>query len=106
MMQDAPVFVTAWLGYAYGASGDTAQAKAQLDKLKKISLNGEVSPFNLAMVALGLGENARAVQYLEDAYVSDSQWLGWLKGGRVFDPLRNEPRFTALLQKLGFEPPA
>lgn len=103
---DAPDFVTAWLAYAYGVSGDTARAKAQLEELKRISLNGEVSPFNLALVSLGLGDYAHAVQHLEEAYVSDSQWLGWLRGGRVFDPLRSEPRFTALLQKLGFEPPA
>jgi len=33
----------------------------------------------------------------------DSQWLGWLKNDRVFDPLRSEERFRALLEKLGFE---
>jgi hypothetical protein len=29
-------------------------------------------------------------------------WLGWLKNDRIFDPLRSEQRFVALLKKLGF----
>jgi len=96
----SPAFVSAWLAYAYGASGDRARALAELADLKKTSLRGSVTPFNLALVSLGLGDHARAVSYLEQAQASDSQWLGWLKGDRTFDPLRSEPRFAALLRKL------
>jgi tetratricopeptide (TPR) repeat protein len=99
----APAFVSAWLAYAYGASGDRARALAELEDLRKVSLRGSVTPFNLALVSLGLGDHARAVSYLEQAYASDSQWLGWLKGDRTFDPLRSDPRFAALMKKLRFE---
>jgi len=100
---ESPAFVTAFLGYAYGASGDRDRAKAQLAALEKISVRGEVSPFNLSLVYLGLGNHARAVDLLERAYASDSQWLLWLKEDRIFDPLRSEPRFKTLMGKLGFE---
>ena len=76
---------------------------AELEDLKKRSLRGSVTPFNLALVYLGLGDRARALDYLEKAYAADSQWLGWLKNDRTFDPLRSEPRFVALLKKLRFE---
>ena len=99
----APAFVSAWLAYAYGASGDPDRAVAEVEDLKSMSLDGHVTPFDNALVALGLGEHARAVSLLEQAYALDSQWLGWLKEDRVFDPLRSDPRFAELMKKLGFE---
>ena len=100
---ESPAFVSAWLAYAYGASGDRARAIAEAEDLKKKSLRGSATPFNLALVSLGLGDRARALDYLEQAYAADSQWLGWLKLDRTFDPLRSEPRFAALMRKLGLE---
>jgi len=98
----SPAFVGAWLAYAYGASGDSGQAENELADLKRRALDGAVAPFDNALVALGRGETARAVSYLEQAYALDSQWLGWLGEDRVFDPLRADPRFAALLDTLGF----
>jgi hypothetical protein len=73
---------------------------AEIEDLKKRSLRGSPTPFDMALVSLGLGDRARTLDYLERAYASDSQWLGWLKGDRTFDPLRTEPRFVALMRKL------
>ncbi|HYR45536.1 MAG TPA: hypothetical protein VER78_00930 [Thermoanaerobaculia bacterium] len=100
---ESPAFVSAWLTYAYGASGDRTRAMAELEDLKRKSLRGSPTAFDLAIVSLGLGDRARALDYLEKAYASDSQWLGWLKEDRTFDPLRSEPRFIALMKKLKFE---
>jgi len=99
----APAFASAWLTYAYAASGDRARAAAEVEELKKLSLRGSVTAFNLALVALGQGDHPRAVSYLEQAYAEDSQWLGWLGQDRAFDPLRADPRFMALLRRLGLE---
>jgi tetratricopeptide (TPR) repeat protein len=99
----SPPFVAAWLGYAYGVTGDRARAMAALDELKKTSLKGYIPPFNLAIVHLGLGDRARALDYLEQAYDNNSQWMPYLRGDRIWDPLRSEPRFAALMRKLGFE---
>jgi hypothetical protein len=43
------------------------------------------------------------LDYLEKSYAEDTQWLGWLKRDRTFDPLRSEPRFVALMRKLRFD---
>ena len=99
---DAPAFVTAYLAYAYGASGDRARAMAALGQLKKVSKDGQMQPFNLALVYLGLGDRERALDYLERAYASDSQLMVWLSGDHIFDPLRAEPRFVALMKKMHF----
>ena len=99
----APAYVSAWLAYAHGASGDRARAAAGLDALKEKSLRGTPTAFNLALVHLGLGDHARALSELERAHATDSEWLGWLGLDRTFDPLRSEPRFAELVRKVGLE---
>jgi hypothetical protein len=47
---EAPPFVTAYLAFAYGAAGDRASALAEFADLKKMSRDGTVLPFNLALV--------------------------------------------------------
>jgi len=96
----APPFVSAFLAYAYGAAGDRTRAMAELASLKKASADGAVLPFNMALVSLGLGDHAGALNNLEQAWAADSQMLAWLGQDRIFDPLRAEPRFMALLKKL------
>ncbi len=98
----APPFVTAYLGYAFAAGGDRASAMATLEALKKLSKGGQVLPFNLTLVYLGLGDHGRALDNLERALAADSQMMAWLGRDAIFDPLRAEPRFMALLKKLNF----
>jgi eukaryotic-like serine/threonine-protein kinase len=101
---ESPAFADAWLGYAYAASGDRTRALAELEGLKKKSVHGYVPPFNVAIIRLGLGDRARALDYLERSYADDSQWLIYLKEDRIFDPLRSEPRFVELMNKMRFDP--
>ena len=98
---ESPPFVTAYLAFAYGAAGDRVAAMAELAALKKMSRNGSVLPFNLALVYLGLGDHARSLDNLERALAADSQMMAWIGRDAIFDPLRSEPRFAALLNKMG-----
>ena len=98
----APPFVTAYLANALGAAGDRAGAMRELESLKKMSPDGKVLPFNLALVYLGIGDHARALDNLEKAYDADSQLLAWLGQDAMFDSLRSEPRFIVLMRKLHF----
>ncbi len=98
----APPFVTAYLAYTLAAAGDRVGAMAALDTLKKMSEGGRVLPFNLALVYLGLGDHARALDNLEQARAADSQMMAWIGHDAMFDPLRAEPRFRALLKKSNF----
>jgi TolB-like protein len=97
---DAPPFVTAYLAFARGAAGDRAGALAELESLRRMAGGAPVLPFNLALVHLGLGERERAIDQLELARAADSQMLGWLGQDAIFDSLRTETRFIALLERL------
>jgi TolB-like protein len=98
----APPFVTAFLAYAYGMNGDRDRAESSLAALRDASPDGNVAPFNLALIHLGLGEHDLAIAELERARDADSQFLSWLGQDRIFDPLRTDPRFKALLRELNF----
>jgi len=76
---------------------------AVIEELNRKSLHGYVPPVNLALVYLGMGDRRRAMEYLEQGYAAHAQLLCWVKMDRVFDPLRKEPRFIALMKKLNFE---
>jgi len=97
---ESPPFVTAYLAFAYGAAGDREAAMVELTALEKISRDGKVLPFNLALVYLGLGDRARTLDNLERALAADSQMMPWIGRDAIFDPIRSEPRFVALLNKM------
>ncbi|HEY2774983.1 MAG TPA: adenylate/guanylate cyclase domain-containing protein [Candidatus Binatia bacterium] len=99
---NAPVWVEAWLGYLYGATGQTDRAHAILDRWNDKYPAGTLDPFNLAVVDIGLGERERALDELERAYAAHSGFMALLGKSRAFDPLRAEPRFAALVRKIGF----
>ena len=98
---ESPPFVTAFLAFAYAAAGDREAAMVELAELKKVSRDGKVLPFNLALVYLGLGDRARTLDNLERAFAADSQMMPWIGRDPIFDPIRSEPRFEALLNKMG-----
>src|SRR5208282_4695860 len=101
--EQASPLAAADLGYAYGASGDRIHAMAMIEELNKHSPRGHAQPYLLAIVYLGMGDHARALDGLEKAYAEHSTLLNLLKMDRIFDPLRSEPRFIALMKELNFE---
>jgi serine/threonine-protein kinase len=104
--------VLAALGQAYALSGQTERATEMLRKLQDISsashriggASPRVSAASFAVVHMGLGENDRALAWLEEGVENRQMALSGLKVHPVYDPLRNEPRFQALLQRIGFVP--
>jgi len=100
-VMDSVPFVAGWLGYAYAAAGQHDKAEAMIAELNQMSSRRFVSPFCTAIIYLGLGDKERALDGLDKTYEARSLWLTFLKVDRIFDPLRSEPRFIALLKKVG-----
>ena len=89
------------LAYTYAVSGNRAEALKILESLKARSAKTYVSPAHIATVYAGLGEKDQVFEWLEKAYAARSRSLAWLNVAREWDGLRSDPRFTALLAKVG-----
>ena len=100
---NSPPFVVGFLGYAHAMAGDRTKAEATIAELNQISAHRYVSPFCTAIVYLGLGDRARALDGLDKSYDAHSWWLLFLKVDKIYDPLRAEPRFIELLKKVGLD---
>jgi serine/threonine protein kinase/tetratricopeptide (TPR) repeat protein len=99
---DAPPFTRAYLALAYGRAGNKAAARAQFDTLALLDRGRKVLPFNRALVDLGIGDTKQALTNLEAALAADSQMMAWIGQDHIFDSLRSEPRFIALLKRINF----
>ena len=86
------------LSYAYAVSGDTIQAKKQLEKTLKEFPHSELP--ELAMVYIGLKEYDQALTLLDKAYALRQIDMYFINADPAFDPIRKEPRFKALLKKM------
>jgi len=90
------------LAHAYAASGNTSEARKLLAELETRSKQQFVSAYLLATVYAALGDNKKALDLLQKAYDEQSLDLVQTKTDPKLDPLRNDPRFQELLQKIGF----
>jgi hypothetical protein len=50
-----------------------------------------------------MGENEKALQLLNKAYLDHEVEMYWLKVEPLFRPLHGDPRFENLLKKIGFK---
>jgi TolB-like protein/Flp pilus assembly protein TadD len=92
--------VVAALGYVHGLRGDAPSALDALEELKHREAAGFVSAYDKALVNLGLGDWEQALAWLEAAYKERSYWLIYIQVDPALDPLRTNPRFVELLEKV------
>jgi serine/threonine protein kinase/Tfp pilus assembly protein PilF len=93
-------FYIAALGSAYAAAGKQQEARAVLERLNQMMVHDHVSPYQLALIHLHLGERDRALELLQKAHAGKDAWVVWLGVEPQWDPLRGEPAFEALLRDL------
>lgn len=97
----SPLMISA-LAHAYALSGNHSEARKLLAQLDVQSKKQYVSPFYVAIIYLGLGDNELAMNWLQKAYADRSNGVVFLKVEPELDALRSDPRFISLLRKLNF----
>src|SRR6266576_1005204 len=94
----------ALLGHLYAKIGRKHEALAilkQVRELRESSKQRYVSPSDLALIHIGLGQKDEAIQLLEETYEErDGYNIAFIKVEPMLDPLRGDPRFEALVQKV------
>jgi len=100
---DPGAWYQGFLGYAYAISGDRVRAEQALRELEQVAKRQYVSPTAFATIYLGLGQKEKCLDWLEKAYEQQDSACWYLKIDQIYDSVRNEPRFQALVQKIFHE---
>mgnify|MGYP006272047519 CR=1 FL=1 len=93
--------VIAALGRVQAMRGDRPAAEAAIAELHERSRDTFVSPYQLAVIYVALGEATQAFEWLEKALVDKSYWIIYLNVDPALDPLRADARFDDLRRRAG-----
>ena len=88
------------LAILYARAGRLDDAHATMQAVQELAQKQFVSPYGIASYYAVIGENARALDWLEKAYSERDGTLVWLKVHPRLDGLRREARFRDLLARL------
>ena len=88
------------LAVVYDKLGRHADAEAVLAKLK--TFGGDGAAYQYATIYAQWGDRAKALEWLETASRLRDPGLTYLKTDPLMDPLRQEPRFQAMMRELKF----
>lgn len=93
---------TSALSRAYATGGPQAVAQWLLDDLKAGSKrSGYLPPFEMARRYAFLGDKANTLKFLELSYQEHYPWTVMVQGQPMFDFVHAEPRYQALIKKIG-----
>jgi TolB-like protein/Tfp pilus assembly protein PilF len=98
---DVPSILAA-SGDVLARTGRVAEARVYLQKLTELSQTRWVPASSFAILHLGLGDYPAALTFLETATDRRELSVTALKVHPLYDPLRSEPRFQRLLERIGF----
>ena len=93
-------FPSAALAYGYAVAGEPAKAKKVLNELIEESRRVPIPAVAFAVVYIGLGDREHAFEWLRKAVDAHDANLR-PKADPLYDPLRSDARFPALLARMG-----
>jgi hypothetical protein len=93
-----------WLTIAYARSGQEAKAREAFASYRAKLRKPSDDPLGMALATAALGDRDEALAWLERAVEARSEDMVFLNVEPAWDPLRSDPRFRAILRRMGFEP--
>jgi TolB-like protein/Tfp pilus assembly protein PilF len=99
-LNDDP-YILGLLSRSYGLSGNQTEAQKILNQLKELSTHRYVAAYSFALNYLGLDNKEEAFSWLEKSYQDRAgSDIGWIRIDPLLDPLRGDPRFEAIAEKI------
>lgn len=99
---DQHVTTTTFLAMAQAAAGNTGEAKRLADELDKKARSHYLCAYEIAGVHLALGENEKAVQWLDEGEREQCDCQIWLRSEPWMDSMRKDPNYSRFIQKIGY----
>jgi TolB-like protein/Tfp pilus assembly protein PilF len=99
-VSDSPALALAGLAAVAAGRGRTDEASAGLADLEARARASYVSPVAFVMVHAALGQADQAFDWLERTYEERRGWLAYLNVEPMLDPLRGDPRFRRLAERM------
>ena len=94
-------YSAALVGFLHAHLGDRQEAIRVAKRLEAKAKQRYTPAISIALVYAGLGDRDRAFQWLDKAYDERSNRLAYLGREPVWESLRSDPRFAALLARIG-----
>jgi len=94
-------FAKTGLGYTYAKAGNKEDAERLLKSLIDQKKREYISSYRIALIYLGLGEINNALGWLKNSHEERDPSFIYING-QIWDPIRTDPRFQELYQKIGF----
>ena len=98
--EDRDPWVEGLLGDAEARAGNRAAAERVLAELQQRASSHYVPPISRALVLIGLGRNADAIEALGKAVDDHSTSMVYARVDPSLDPLRTDPAFQKLLERM------
>lgn len=102
-LNDAPPDLVEGFRQAYANGGIKAYWQKELARALELKRQGRGGVYSLARIYIELGDKDKAFAALDDAVTARHSLMVFLKKAPVYDPLRDDPRFSALLAKVGLK---
>ncbi|REJ79310.1 MAG: hypothetical protein DWQ47_00790 [Acidobacteria bacterium] len=91
-----------FVAYAHAKLGRRDKAKEILTKFRELRRTEYADAFHMAVINVGLGDKDEAFADLEKAFADRSWFLHQVKATPLIEPLRDDPRYRDLLERMGF----
>jgi TolB-like protein/Tfp pilus assembly protein PilF len=88
------------LAVVYALKGERAKELQQLEEGKAVAQRGELPAYFVALAYARLGDKNEAIEWLQRSYQNKEIMIADINVFPPFDPLRSDPRFEALAEKV------